>query len=405
MRPRQRLVRWCAPAWLVLLLLALTACQSRPPLGDPEQPYPPERPPRVGDILHLPTGHYVERGEWVDVASQARVLFFGEVHDNPADHRLQEALLRALAARHPEKLALGMEMFTPAQQPALDRWVAGEIDERTFLAEVAWAENWRMDYRYYRPLLRFAREAGIQVIGLNAERDLVDALRRNRPDQLSPEQRERLPELALDDPYQRAAAEAVFSGHDAGEAALEGFLRIQTLWDEAMAARAADYLRADPERRLLVIAGGHHVRYGFGIPRRLFRRLPVSYLLVGTQALVVPEEKRHQLMDIRSPALPLLPYHFVAYTEYERLTPLRLGVALQEADEGVVVERVAPESNAARAGLQGGEQILAVDGRPVTAPAEVVYAVAVRDPGDTLWLALRRSDGERVELAVELRAP
>ncbi|MGK0240945.1 MAG: hypothetical protein ACI92G_004436, partial [Candidatus Pelagisphaera sp.] len=42
----------------------------------------------------------------------------------------------------------------------------------------------------------------------------------------------------------------------------------------------------------VVIAGGQHVQHGYGIPRRLFRILPVSYCIVGAEEVVVPEEKK-----------------------------------------------------------------------------------------------------------------
>ncbi len=42
----------------VLALLALAACTPVGPqlIGNPQNPYPPANPPRVGDIVHLPTG-------------------------------------------------------------------------------------------------------------------------------------------------------------------------------------------------------------------------------------------------------------------------------------------------------------------------------------------------------------
>ena len=64
------------------------------------------------------------------------LVYVGELHDNPASHRLQVEILKAMQASHPGKVALGMEMFNNEQQVALDRWVAGELSEKSQTPEV-----------------------------------------------------------------------------------------------------------------------------------------------------------------------------------------------------------------------------------------------------------------------------
>jgi uncharacterized iron-regulated protein len=128
----------------------LTACTANGSLGDPELPYPLPHAPQVGEIAHLPTGTYVDRETLLEQVTQARVVYVGETHDNPASHRLQLEILQHLQANNPGGTALAMEMFTPDQQPVLDRWIQGELSEREFLRQVGWFENWRMNFGYYR---------------------------------------------------------------------------------------------------------------------------------------------------------------------------------------------------------------------------------------------------------------
>ena len=182
-----------------------------------------------------------------------------------------------------EVITLGMEMFTPAQQHALDAWSRGELDEKSFLKQSDWHSVWSMDYDYYRELLDFAREQHIPVRGLNVAKELRRKVGRTPIEELDDESRAALPEMDFSDPYQRGLVEAIYGGHDAGKAMLEGFHRVQTLWDESMAENAAAYLNssAGQGKRLVIVAGGNHIRFGFGIPRRLFRRVPVSYASVG----------------------------------------------------------------------------------------------------------------------------
>ena len=156
---------------LVLSLFATTACApaGKQFMGNPSNPYPLQAPPKVGEIVHMRTGTLVTQAQMVAMAGDARVVYVGEAHDNPASHRLELEILKGLAELHPGHQALGMEIFSRSQQPILDRWVEGKLDEKSFLREVHWFENWRMDFAYYRDLLNFAREQHIPVVALNAE--------------------------------------------------------------------------------------------------------------------------------------------------------------------------------------------------------------------------------------------
>jgi uncharacterized iron-regulated protein len=379
-------------------LFALTACApcGKQLMGDPQNPYPLQAPPKIGDIEHLPTGILVSQEQMFTIAGDARIVYLGETHDNPASHRLEVQFLEALSRRHPGRQALGMEMFSRPQQPVLDRWVAGLLDEKAFLKESRWFENWNMDFDYYRDLLNFAREQRIPIIALNAEKALVAALRSKTPDQLNAGERARLPELDLTDPYHRAMAQAILGDRHHGGVAIDGFIRIQTLWDDTMAESAARYLTspAGSDKHLLVVAGGNHVQSGFGIPRRVFRRLPASYVLIGGKEINIPADKLDRLMDVDLPALPLVPYDFVVYLAYEDL-PRRgvtLGVTIEAAPpgRGLAVKTVVPGSNAERAGLRPGDLLIAIDGEVLSDAFDLLYALKQRQPGSHGLLKIER---------------
>jgi uncharacterized iron-regulated protein len=391
---------------VLLLLLVLSpflgACAAPALKADPELPYPPSRQPEVGDILHLPTGLFVSESRMLQIATDSRIVYVGETHDNPASHRLQLHILNALSDRYPGRVALGLEMFTPEQQPVLDRWTAGELTEREFLRAAGWYEQWKMDFDLYRDILLFARERQIPVIGLNAGEDLR-AIGRKNPEELTPEEQARLPEMDMSDPYQRSLVKAIYGGHVQGEARLESFLRIQTLWDETMADNVARFLESPEgeERHMMVMAGGNHIRFGFGIPRRVFRRLPTTYTLVGSKEIVIPEEKQKQLMDVEIPGFPMPPYDFVVFTAYESLEKqkVRLGVMLQEKDGSVQVAKVLPGSVAEKSGVQAGDVLVSFDGEPVKDSLDVIYAVNEKQTGDRAVLEIAR-DGVQKTLEV-----
>jgi S1-C subfamily serine protease len=70
---------------------------------------------------------------------------------------------------------------------------------------------------------------------------------------------------------------------------------------------------------------------------------------------------------------------------------------------GAIVMDVAPDSPAARAGIQPRDVIAKVDGAAVTDPQQVVDAVAKHKPGDTLVVSVvRRPGASQTELTVTL---
>jgi len=386
-----------------LLLLVLTACtMTQQPIGNPEQPYPQTEKLAVGDIYHLPTGIKITAEQMNAAITDARIIYVGETHDNPAAHRLELQVLKAVAARYPEQVSLGLEMFNPSQQEVLDRWVAGELDEKSFLKEVNWFSSWKMDFAYYAEILHFARETQIPVIGLNATREMVKQIGRNSLDELDDDLRQQLPEFNLDDTYQNAMVEAIYADHSQGKAMLDGFQRIQTLWDETMAENIVKTLKdKSPKHHMVVMAGGNHVRFGYGIPRRVYRRLPTSYVLVGSREIIVPEEKRDKLMDVDLPTFPMVPYDYVLYTEYESLPGERVKLGVRMSDEGgeVVVESVVPGSTADNAGVKEGDIILKLGDVDIKENFDLVYEVGQRNNGDQARLIALRN-GEQVELNI-----
>jgi serine protease Do len=90
----------------------------------------------------------------------------------------------------------------------------------------------------------------------------------------------------------------------------------------------------------------------------------------------------------------------------------RMGVLLQEMNQGLaesfglkkpdgaLVAKVEPNSAAAAAGLQAGDVILSIDGKPVEAAGNVSSRVGLAKPGETVKLSVWRDKAER---AVEVK--
>jgi len=334
--------------------------------------------------------------------AQSRVVYAGEIHTDYGVHLLQLQIIQALYERQlqagqTDGLAIGLEMFPQSSQAALDDWISGKITtEREFLQRSGYFEVWGFDYRLYRDIINYAKAKGIPLIALNLDKNIVSSVfRSGSTDSLSPaQQTELVGERDLTLPGYRQRLEEIHALHKSAPQGsnFSGFLQAQAIWDETMAATAANYLRREPNRQLVVLAGVGHVSRENGIPPRLNRRL------LCRQSVVVPISTADK--EIQADWLLL--------AEDAELPPAgKLGVLLEESAKTaeqpaqVLVIKIIPESKAEEAGLQEKDAILSVDGQPVASVAALKVALFDKKPGEIVRLKLGR-DGTKLEIKVEL---
>ncbi len=370
--------------------------------GNPENPYPPKGGAKAGDIYHLSTGLAISENGLMDMLSGARLVCVGETHDNMSDRRVELAVIKGMYRRFPGKVAIGMEMFRSPQQGALDRWVKGELTELEFLKESKWYQSWGFDFSAYRDILLFAREKGIDVVALNPSRELQVEVSRLGLDNLPAELAGKLPAIDESDPYQREVLRGIFSGHaghGGGEAAFASFYRVQLLWEETMAERVVEYLKGPrgEGKRMVTITGGWHAMYGFGLPKKVLRRMPMPYAILLTEEISTPEQKAGRLMNVSLPNVPLLAADFRWCVPFESIEEkrVRMGVGIAEKEGRLVVESVAPGSPAEKAGIATGDELLALDGQPVKETVDVLFRVGEKREGDTAQVTIRRGAEEK----------
>lgn len=353
------------------------------------------------DLVQLPagiaTGSTRTFDEVVAGLLDKRLVYIGEGHTNYEDHLLQLEIIRALHAHDP-RLAIGMEMFPRQNQAALDRYLAGELDEKAFLKESHYYEVWRYDYRLYRDILSFARHNQLPVIGLNLEKEIVNRVfRQGGSAGLDVEQAELLPpDRKLDEPGYRERLELAYMMHRAQKQKgnFSGFLQAQALWDETMAETIATYLEAHPEERMVVIAGRGHVDRKNGIPPRVTRRLPVSQAVVANSIGLVSEYETADYLFF-SPGTALSPF------------PL-LGVMLEDTEEepGVLVTGLDPKGNAIGAGIREKDVILALDSVPVNDVEDLKIEMLYKVKNETVSVRVRRRalfGSKEIDVAVPLQ--
>jgi uncharacterized iron-regulated protein len=245
----------------------------------------------------------------------ARIIYLGEIHSIRRHHDLQATLLKTLVNRG-NTLAVGLEMFSVAQQETLNRWLAGDapLDHlRRDLGKDYWT-----NLGDYRRILETARKLNLPVIALNAPTAVVKKVAAKGLDALTPEERKLMPDGVdeIHPHYDRLLRLRLRVHRSFQHGSLDRIVLAQVLRDQTMASSIAGFLKtpAGQDRLLLVIAGAGHVSYGFGIPERVNKLTDVRYRIVlpsesgelvlsdAEQRQAVPVHISHSdLMFIRSP--------------------------------------------------------------------------------------------------------
>jgi uncharacterized iron-regulated protein len=337
------------------------------------------------ELVNLPSGIETSKSKTfndiIAKLSNYQVIYIGESHTSYEDHQLQLEIIRALYEQDP-RLAIGMEMFTRPKQSVLDRYMAGELDEKSFLKESHYFKSWRFDYRLYREIINFARHNHLTVIALNLEKNIVSQVFKNGgPNSLDDEDANLLPaDRKLDEPGYRERIESAFMMHAGQEqnGDFSGFLQAQALWDETMAETIVEYLKAHPDQRLVIIAGRGHVDKINAIPPRVARRLPVSQAVVINSIGSASESESADFVFFSPPA-GLSPF------------PL-LGVMLEdtEDEEGVLVTALNPKGRAKGAGIREKDTILTIDAEPVNDMEDVKIEMLYKVKSDSVTVRVRR---------------
>ncbi len=245
-------------------LLTLVCCGT----GFAESPGPRWQAPSVQRSTSIRDGHTRQAVEWEDLLealAEADAVFLGEQHTDETSHRVQLAIYEELLARRQQRVVLALEMFDRDTQDALDAYLAGEIDESTWLDQ---ARPWNNYATAYRPLVETARRAGAPVRAANFPRPLLMRIARQGIDvlqDLDDEQRRHVPDRLLPqrDAYWRRVDNAM-RGHGSVMRTGDRLHSTQSLWDNSMADTAAKALDQHPDHSVLFINGDFHSAYGDG---------------------------------------------------------------------------------------------------------------------------------------------
>ena len=242
--------------------------------GKIEWESPAERAhPLVGRIWDVKAGAFIGEDVLVARLVASRFVLLGERHDNPDHHVLQAKLVHAMieAGRRP---ALGFEMLTTDDAPAVIRYLARSPKDAAGLGDaVNWARSGWPEWRFYQPIAQAALDANVPIVATNLSRAATEAVRRNGLPGLGPTLMSQL-RLADPTPETRLAMTRELRESHCGQVPdtmIDRMVDIQWARDARIAASVA---RAGQRDGAVLIAGAGHVRRDRGVPVHLALQAP-----------------------------------------------------------------------------------------------------------------------------------
>ena len=220
------------------------------------------------NLIRVSDGKPIPFGQMLKDIKSSDVIVIGEVHGFPQHHAMELDVIRGLHESD-TPFVIAMEMFRSENQHDLDSWTSGSLPLERFVR--AYYRNWTMQWSLYEDIFYYAREHGIPLVGLNIPDDISDAIARRGFASLTSEQRQRIPagiSCTIDKSYREFIRKA-YTGHGKrDERSFDHFCEAQMVWDKSMAANLVSYMKANPGKKAVVLAGVGHA-WRRGIPEQL----------------------------------------------------------------------------------------------------------------------------------------
>jgi uncharacterized iron-regulated protein len=306
-------------ATLAALATAMLSACATLEAADPAAPPPPwqstlgREHPLVGRIWDVKAGRFIDPPTLAARVALARYVLLGERHDNADHHRLQAWVVRALATagRRP---AVGFEMLTVDQAPALSRHLAASPRDAAGLGDaVGWKQSGWPEWPTYQPIAAAALDAGLRIVAADFGAAGKQAMRK---DGVAGLDADLVARHALDQPlakdHEAAMATEIRESHcgQAPAAIIPRMIAAQRARDAHMAEAL---VRAGDADGAVLIAGAGHVRTDWGVPAYLRRRQPDASI-AAVAFLEARDAKQNAPAYAEDFHLPALPFDYVWFT-------------------------------------------------------------------------------------------
>lgn len=229
-------------------------------------------------VFRVSDGKIITYEQMVDDLKKVSVVFVGEVHDDTDHHRAELDIIRSLHESD-RPVAIGLEMFRAESQDVLDSWTAGKLSLDRFLP--LYYDNWRMPWPLYSNIFLYARDNKLSLRGLNIPDAISKKIGQQGFSSLTSEEKKQLPpgiSCNVDPAYMDFIRKA-YAGHHGKDREFVNFCEAQMVWDKSMAWHITGYLKKNPDKTLVVLAGIGHA-WKRGISEQFEPEVKPSYRVV-----------------------------------------------------------------------------------------------------------------------------
>ena len=228
-------------------------------------------------LYDINQGREISLSEAIPKLKKNRIVLVGEHHNNKNHHEAQLIIIRALEESG-ARVAVGLEMFRTDSQQALDRWIAGDMDESEF--KKIYFNNWGYPWSDYGMIFDYAREEKIPLIGLNVPMEIPRQVAQEGFQSLDKGQRAKLSNITcrVDKAYMDYIKKA-FGAHAHGDLNFTYFCEAQLVWDNVMAINVLEYLQKNPDAMVVVLTGTGHAQKD-AMPRQIRRRSQLAHTVI-----------------------------------------------------------------------------------------------------------------------------
>lgn len=111
-------------------------------------------------------------GKWKASSKQALlnkvlasdIVFLADFHSLKQSQKAHVRILNNLAGKVG---VIAVEFFESQHQKYLDKYLSGKISEKEFLKSIQWHRRWGFPWENYRPIVDWAKQNSVQIVGLN----------------------------------------------------------------------------------------------------------------------------------------------------------------------------------------------------------------------------------------------
>lgn len=190
-------------------------------------------------------------------ASEADVVFFGELHNNPICHWLQYEITKDLYTEKNGEVILGAEMFEADNQMIMNEYLSGIISSKSYKNEARLWPNYKTDYA---PLVEFAKDSNLVFVATNIPRRYASVVYKKGfegLEGLSPEAKLYIAPLPVEYDAEVACYKSMLEGMKGmGAHVTETLPMAQAIKDATMAYKIAGYL--DTRKLFIHYNGSYH---------------------------------------------------------------------------------------------------------------------------------------------------